>query len=173
MRWALKSLYFCSANDFWNAARSRSRTSFGVPFGATIAPGAYIECRRDGEWVRAQVLDFAKGSYKVVYLGDDPKQGWVYARDVRSVPMGQWQNGARVQVEWEVEGQGEGAVLTLDWCEVGGPVLKAQPTSGFGSRLLRQTITHELEGELDLRYEPEGVCCAVTVPIGTAGQQAA
>jgi two-component sensor histidine kinase len=76
----------------------------------------------------------------------------------------------RVQVEWAVEGQGEGAVLTLDWCEVGGPVLKAQPTSGFGSRLLRQTITHELEGELDLRYEREGVCCTVTVPIGTAGQ---
>ncbi len=78
-----------------------------------------------------------------------------------------------VQVDWKVDGQGEGAVVTIDWCELGGPALEAQPSPGFGSRLLRQTITHELAGELDLRYEREGVCCAIAIPIGTAGQQAA
>jgi two-component sensor histidine kinase len=83
------------------------------------------------------------------------------------VPSGQ------VQVDWKVDGQGEGAVLTIDWCELGGPVLEAQPSPGFGSRLLRQTITRELAGDLDLRYEREGLCCAIAVPIGAAGQQAA
>jgi two-component sensor histidine kinase len=78
-----------------------------------------------------------------------------------------------VQVDWKVNGQGEGAVVTIDWCESGGPALEAQPSPGFGSRLLRQTITHELAGELDLRYEREGVCCAIAIPIGAAGQQAA
>ena len=76
-------------------------------------------------------------------------------------------------MDWKVDERGEGAVLTIDWCELGGPALEAQPSPGFGSRLLRQTITQELAGELDLRYEREGVCCAITVPIGTAGQQAA
>jgi PAS domain S-box-containing protein len=78
-----------------------------------------------------------------------------------------------VQVDWKVDGQGERAVVTIDWCELGGPVIEAQPSSGFGSRLLRQTITQELAGELDLRYEREGVCCAIAITIGTAGQQAA
>jgi PAS domain S-box-containing protein len=78
-----------------------------------------------------------------------------------------------VQVDWKVDGQGERAVVTIDWCELGGPVLEAQPSPGFGSRLLRQTITQELAGELDLRYEREGVCCAIAITIGTAGQQAA
>lgn len=79
----------------------------------------------------------------------------------------------QVQVDWRVDGSGEGKLLTVDWCELGGPMLEAEPTPGFGSRLLRQTITHELAGQLDLRYEREGVCCTVTVPIGSAGQQAA
>jgi two-component sensor histidine kinase len=52
-------------------------------------------------------------------------------------------------------------------------MLEAEPSPGFGSRLLRQTITRELAGQLDLRYEREGVCCTIAVPIGSAGQQAA
>jgi PAS domain S-box-containing protein len=78
-----------------------------------------------------------------------------------------------VQVGWTVDGHGEGAVVSIDWRERGGPAIEAQPSPGFGSRLLRQTITQELAGELDLRYEREGVRCAIAVPIGTAGQQAA
>ena len=74
----------------------------------------------------------------------------------------------RVQVEWKIDDHGEGAILSIDWCELGGPTPEAQPIPGFGSRLLRQTITGELAGELNLRYEREGVCCAITVPIGTA-----
>jgi two-component sensor histidine kinase len=79
----------------------------------------------------------------------------------------------RVQVDWKVDGRGEGAILTIDWCELDGPVLEIEPRPGFGSRLLRQTITQELAGQLDLRYEREGVCCTIAVPLGTAGQQAA
>jgi PAS domain S-box-containing protein len=79
----------------------------------------------------------------------------------------------RVQVDWSVANRGEGAILTIDWCELSGPVLEAQPTPGFGSRLLRQTITRELAGHLDIRYEREGVCCTIAVPIASSGQQAA
>jgi two-component sensor histidine kinase len=79
----------------------------------------------------------------------------------------------QVAVDWKVDGAGEGTRLTLDWCELGGPKLEAEPSPGFGSRLLRQTIIRELAGQLDLRYEREGVCCTITVPIGSAGQQAA
>jgi PAS domain S-box-containing protein len=79
----------------------------------------------------------------------------------------------QVQVDWKVDGSGEGALLTIDWCELGGPVLEAKPIPGFGSRLLRQTITRELAGQLDIRFEREGVCCTMAVPIRSDGQQAA
>ena len=78
-----------------------------------------------------------------------------------------------IQVDWTIEGWGKETILTVEWCELGGPMLEAQPSPGFGSRLLRQTITRELAGKLDLRFEREGVCCTITIPIGSADQQAA
>jgi PAS domain S-box-containing protein len=79
----------------------------------------------------------------------------------------------RVQVGWKIDDRGGEAVLAIDWCELGGPALAAQPSPGFGSRLLRQTITRELAGQLDIRFEREGVCCTIAVPLGSTGQQAA
>jgi two-component sensor histidine kinase len=79
----------------------------------------------------------------------------------------------QVQVDWKVDQVDDEAILTVEWCELGGPPLDLQPNPGFGSRLLRQTIIQELAGELDVRFEPEGVFCTVAVPIGSASQQAA
>ncbi len=84
-----------------------------------------------------------------------------------SVPAG------KVQVDWTIDGWSDGATLTIDWCEVGGPILESQPSPGFGSRLLRQTITRELAGQLDMRFEREGACCTIKIPVGSADQQAA
>jgi two-component sensor histidine kinase len=44
----------------------------------------------------------------------------------------------RVQVGWKIDDRGGTSVLTIDWCELGGPALATQPIPGFGSRLLRQ-----------------------------------
>jgi two-component sensor histidine kinase len=79
----------------------------------------------------------------------------------------------RVKVDWTVDGWGDGAVLTVNWFELDGPLLETQPNPGFGSRLLRQTITRELAGQLDMRFEREGVRCTMSIPIGPADQQAA
>jgi two-component sensor histidine kinase len=78
-----------------------------------------------------------------------------------------------VQVDWRVEGHGRDEILIVDWCEMGGPLVQAQPRAGFGSRLLRQTITQELGGELTMRFEPEGVCCRIVVGLAPAEQRAA
>jgi two-component sensor histidine kinase len=78
-----------------------------------------------------------------------------------------------VQVDWRVEGHGGDEILIVDWCEMGGPPVQAQPRAGFGSRLLRQTITQELGGELTMRFEPDGVCCRIVVGIAPAEQRAA
>ena len=79
----------------------------------------------------------------------------------------------RVQVDWKVEEHREGALLTINWCELEGPALETEPRPGFGSRLLRQAITQELAGQLDLWFEREGVCCTMKISIGAATHQAA
>jgi PAS domain S-box-containing protein len=82
-------------------------------------------------------------------------------------------DSGRVQVVWKLDAQGGDMVLTVDWCELNGPQVEGPPRPGFGSRLLRQTITRELTGQLDLRFEREGVCCIITVPIEAANLKAA
>jgi two-component sensor histidine kinase len=77
----------------------------------------------------------------------------------------------RVEVDWRIDR--ENTLLTITWRELGGPLIEADPTPGFGSRLLRQIITRELAGQLDLRFEREGVRCIMAMPMGSAGQQAA
>jgi PAS domain S-box-containing protein len=79
----------------------------------------------------------------------------------------------RVQVSWKMDGPGSETALTVDWRELDGPAVEAEPKPGFGSRLLRQTITQELAGHLDIRFEREGVRCTMVIPIGSASQQAA
>jgi PAS domain S-box-containing protein len=79
----------------------------------------------------------------------------------------------RVQVDWTVQDKAGESILTVDWCELGGPTLDVQPIPGFGSRLLRQTITRELAGQLDIRFEREGVCCTIAVRIAAAQPRAA
>ncbi|KFG67740.1 hypothetical protein JH26_20905 [Microvirga sp. BSC39] len=79
----------------------------------------------------------------------------------------------QVQVDWRTDEGGGEPILTVEWRERGGPLLDGQPSSGFGSRLLRQTIVQELAGELDVRFEREGVCCTIAISIGSASQQAA
>jgi PAS domain S-box-containing protein len=130
-----------------------------------------------------ELQPYATASQRIQLNGPDlhlpPRQAVVLGMAFHELATNAVKYGAlsvasgRVQVDWKVDGQGEGAAVTIDWCELGGPVLEIQPSPGFGSRLLRQTITHELAGQLDLRYEHEGVCCAITVPIGAASQQAA
>lgn len=79
----------------------------------------------------------------------------------------------QVQVDWKTNQPSDEVILTIAWREMGGPLIEGQPNSGFGSRLLRQTIIQELAGELDVRFEREGMCCSIAVPLTTASQQAA
>jgi two-component sensor histidine kinase len=88
-----------------------------------------------------------------------------------AVKHGALSAAGRVAVRWQLEQAG--AVLTVDWSERDGPQVEAEPSPGFGSRLLRRAITRELDGHLDLRYDREGVCCSIIIPIGADGQQAA
>jgi two-component sensor histidine kinase len=47
--------------------------------------------------------------------------------------------------------------LTLTWRERGGPPVKAPSRRGFGSRLLEQSVAHDLGGPCRLDYAADGL----------------
>jgi PAS domain S-box-containing protein len=60
----------------------------------------------------------------------------------------------------------EGKTLLLRWIERGGPPVKRNPKEGFGSRLVEMSVTGQLGGSWERRFEPGGMVCELTVSKG-------
>ncbi|WP_407526848.1 sensor histidine kinase [Methylobacterium oryzisoli] len=75
-----------------------------------------------------------------------------------SVPDGQ------VAIAWSLEGR----TLTLRWRESGGPPVSPPTRTGFGSRLIGQSLARDLDGTVTLDYAPEGVVCTIRAPLTEA-----
>jgi len=69
----------------------------------------------------------------------------------------------RVSLTWSCEDNGNGAQLSLEWVERGGPPAIAPTRRGFGSRIIRMGLTGS--GGVDLRYEPEGFTAVMSAPL--------
>jgi two-component sensor histidine kinase len=76
-----------------------------------------------------------------------------------SVPDG------RVCITWESVNLGAGAKLLFEWRELGGPPVQPEAPSGYGTRLIRNLIPHELGGKVDLLFTPDGVSCKIEIPL--------
>jgi PAS domain S-box-containing protein len=59
-----------------------------------------------------------------------------------------------VRVRWQVTASG---ALELEWLESGGPAVAPPTVFGFGSTLLREVITRQLEGPFDVEWRLDGV----------------
>ena len=70
-----------------------------------------------------------------------------------------------VQIEWEVSEETEGPLLRLAWKERHGPAVTQPLRRGFGSRLIEQTVTHQLNGRVNLMFEAQGLVCVLEVPL--------
>lgn len=74
-----------------------------------------------------------------------------------SVPTGQ------VAVTWHLITQD---LARVEWAERGGPpVSQALRKRGFGTELIEKIVAHELRNPVDLKFEPEGVRCALILPV--------
>jgi len=73
--------------------------------------------------------------------------------------------GGHVSVRWNRKPNGDGANLMLVWQEQGGPPVKSEVQSSYGTNLIRNLIPHELGGKVDLVLESEGVSCQIEIPI--------
>jgi PAS domain S-box-containing protein len=63
----------------------------------------------------------------------------------------------RVELQWETKN----GHLELNWRESGGPRVVPSARRGFGSRLLKDGLFLELEGETRLEFAPNGVQCSI------------
>ncbi|QGN55224.1 CHASE domain-containing protein [Novosphingobium sp. Gsoil 351] len=74
-----------------------------------------------------------------------------------SVPTGQ------VAVTWHLITQD---LARIEWAERGGPpVSQGARKRGFGTELIEKIVAHELRNPVELKFEPEGVRCALILPV--------
>jgi PAS domain S-box-containing protein len=73
--------------------------------------------------------------------------------------------GGHVAVNWDRKPNGDGINLMLIWQELGGPRVKSEVQSSYGTTLIRHLIPHELGGMVDLVFASEGVSCRIEIPI--------
>ena len=88
-----------------------------------------------------------------------------------SVPEG------RLEVHWTLTDDiTRPRALQLRWAEKEGPDVVAPLRTGFGSRLIEQTIQRQLNGAVRVSFEPEGLVCDFEIPLeahnGSAAQAA-
>lgn len=75
-----------------------------------------------------------------------------------SVPSG------RILINWSTTNNP--LRFDLRWEEHGGPPVETPTRRGFGTRLIERMLANDLSGEVQLAYEPTGVTCAITAPLG-------
>lgn len=78
-----------------------------------------------------------------------------------AMECGAWSDpGGMVEVRWTRNGE----TLQLSWREIGGPRTGQPDMTGFGTRLLWDTVRNSLNGELELHTGPDGPRCELRLP---------
>lgn len=70
-----------------------------------------------------------------------------------------------LSLRWEVFDRDHQTIVECNWRESGGPPVTPPRRRGFGTRLMERCIEHDLAGEFDLVFEPEGVRCRIALPL--------
>jgi two-component system CheB/CheR fusion protein len=71
--------------------------------------------------------------------------------------------GGHVTISWSRINDAESDRLQIEWKESGGPKVEKPAGNGFGSQLIRSTLEGTLDGEVSMRWEPEGLHFVVSL----------
>ena len=69
-----------------------------------------------------------------------------------------------VAMSWDFK---DDRLIALQWQESGGPEVSPPTRGGFGSRLIRLELTHELNGEVELIYDASGLKLMTSFPLSS------
>lgn len=72
----------------------------------------------------------------------------------------------RVSVTWMTEAS-DATQFRLCWKESGGPAVAPPLRKGFGSRLIEGLSSGQLQGSVEIRYDPAGVRCEIHGPMAS------
>lgn len=87
-----------------------------------------------------------------------------------AVKYGALSNDAgRVQVAWSIAPLNGSGELQLTWVEEGGPPVVSPKRRGFGSRLIERSLAHDVGGNANIEYRPDGVVSIIKSPLECAG----
>jgi two-component system, chemotaxis family, CheB/CheR fusion protein len=72
----------------------------------------------------------------------------------------------RLNVSWSVNEDSKGKYLTLRWTETNVPQADgAGIKGGFGTRLIKNAVVHDLQGDVDHALTPDGLQCVIRVAL--------
>jgi len=75
-----------------------------------------------------------------------------------SVPAG------RVSISWGRKGSNGSKSIELNWLEQFGPKVQTPRERGFGSLVIERNLARSLDAQVDLKFNPDGVCCRIVIP---------
>lgn len=78
-------------------------------------------------------------------------------------------DSGRVELTWSLSEPPKAPALTILWRETGGPTVKPRRRRGFGSRLI-DGLAAETSGNVELKFERDGVVCAIDIPLPPSGE---
>lgn len=82
-----------------------------------------------------------------------------------AVKYGALSNDAgKVSVEW-ARTENPKPRLKLIWSELGGPAVSAPSQRGFGTRLIVGGLAADLEAEVAMEFQPQGLVCKIDAPL--------
>lgn len=65
-----------------------------------------------------------------------------------------------VSIDWKIRGD----TLVIQWTEEGEKPITAPETSGFGSKMMKQVVSKQLEGSLVYDWRPRGLKATISLP---------
>jgi two-component system CheB/CheR fusion protein len=74
-----------------------------------------------------------------------------------------------LSLTWEISSSEGGQKVNLLWRETGGPKVEVAETHGFGTRLITQACTYELDGSVELSPLETGYLAKISFPIDWIG----
>ncbi|KQU80130.1 histidine kinase [Mesorhizobium sp. Root102] len=135
-----------------------------------------------GNWGRAGLRDIVDNALQPFNVGGDRSRRYeVTGDDIRLPPRralalgialhelvlnavthGALSNDSgSIMVSWTKEPKPSGDRLILVWREKDGPSVTPASKKGFGSRVVEDGLTHELEATVHLHYPKDGVICTI------------
>jgi two-component sensor histidine kinase len=135
------------------------------------------------QWASVQLCDVARDSLEPYILGGhnrvslegppvalDPKSALALGLVFHELATNAIKHGAlsnqdgRVAMSWNFK---DDRLIALQWQESGGPEVSPPTRGGFGSRLIRLELTHELNGEVELIYDASGLKLMTSFPLSS------